>query len=51
MSFLSYYKLFFENNEAIILFVNPDNQDIIFANESAQKFYGYNKEQFSKMKI
>ena len=45
------YKLFFENNEAIILFVNPDNQDIMFANESAQKFYGYNKDQFSRMKI
>lgn len=45
------YKLFFENNEAIIIFVDPDNQNIIFANEAASRFYGYSREDFKKLKI
>lgn len=45
------YRLFFENNEAVILLVDPDNQDIIFANEASCIFYGYSQEQFHKMKI
>jgi len=47
----NYYKLFFEDNEAIILFVDTDNQDIIFSNKSAQSFYGYSKSEFRNMKI
>ncbi len=35
------YRVFFENNDAKILFVNPRNGNIIFANQSACEFYGY----------
>lgn len=45
------YRIFFENNDAIILFINPENGKIIFANQSAVRFYGYTKEQLIGMNI
>ena len=45
------YRLFFENNDAIILLVNPEIGEIVFANDAATKFYGYKKEEFLGMNI
>lgn len=45
------YRIFFENNDAIILFVNPDNGEIIFSNEAAAKFYGYSREKLTGLNI
>ena len=45
------YRLFFENNDAIIFFLNPENQEIIFANNAALKFYGYAKDEFLGMNV
>ncbi|RLD45273.1 MAG: hypothetical protein DRI89_01620 [Bacteroidetes bacterium] len=38
------YRTFFENNEAIILLINPDDGKIIFANIAAINFFGYSEE-------
>ena len=45
------YRIFFENNDAIILFVSPDTGQIIFSNDAAAKFYGYSQKQLIKMHI
>ena len=45
------YRLFLENNDAIILMLNPENQKIIFANNAALKFYGYPESEFIGMDI
>ncbi len=45
------YTLFFENNEAVILIVDPSTQIIISVNDSAVDFYGYSRTEFQKMKI
>ena len=45
------YRIFFENNDAIILFVNPDNGEIIFSNKAAAKFYGYSREKLTGLNI
>lgn len=45
------YRKFFENNNAIILFIDPKNGKIIFANQAASKFYGYTKHELEKMNI
>lgn len=45
------YRLFFENNDAIIFFLNPESQEIIFANKAALKYYGYSQEEFLGMNI
>ncbi|NOR73526.1 MAG: PAS domain S-box protein, partial [Draconibacterium sp.] len=45
------YRTFFENNDAIILFVNPDNGEIKFSNEAAAKFYGYSRERLIGLNI
>ncbi len=45
------YRIFFENNDAIILFVEPQSGNIIFANEAAAIFYGYKKEDFLQMNV
>ncbi len=47
----SLYHQFFENNDAVILLINPINGDILFANSAAIKFYGYSKESFAHMNI
>ena len=45
------YRVFFENNYAIILFVDPINGDILFVNDAAVEFYGYSREQLMNMNI
>lgn len=45
------FRSFFEHNDAIILLVNPENLDIIFANKAACKYYGYSYDSFIKLKI
>ncbi|MGB9702710.1 MAG: PAS domain S-box protein [Candidatus Kapaibacteriota bacterium] len=45
------FRLFFENNEAVILLINPENQQIVYANKAAEKFYGWSIEELTKMSI
>jgi len=45
------YRSFFERNAAVILFINPKDQTIFFANEAAVKYYGYSKNELIGMKI
>ena len=45
------YRLFFENNDAIIILIDPNNGEIVFANDAALVFYGYTKEEFLGMKV
>ena len=45
------YRIFFENNEAIILLINPNNGEITFANNAAINFYGYEKTKLIGMNI
>ncbi len=45
------YRVFFENNDAIILMVDPDNGNIIFANHAAAHFYSWSREQLLGMNI
>lgn len=45
-----YYALF-EKNTSMILLVNPEDGRIVNANPAASSFYGYNRQQFTKMKI
>ncbi|MBT4310929.1 MAG: PAS domain S-box protein [Anaerolineae bacterium] len=45
------YRIFFENNDANILFINPANGEIIFANEAATTFYGYTKNKLTGMNV
>ena len=45
------YRIFFENNDAIIILVNPKNGEIVFVNDAALDFYGYAKEKIIGMNI
>ena len=45
------YRRFLENNDAVILMIDPSTQKITFANNSAVKFYGYGKENLIGMPI
>lgn len=45
------YRVFFENNDAVILLVNPENGKVVFANQAAASFYGYSREQLAKMNV
>ncbi len=45
------FNKFLGNNYAIILFVNPANNRIVFANDSAIQFYGWEKEELLQMTI
>jgi len=45
------YQTFFENNFSPILVVDPNTSNIVNANTSACRFYGYTKETITKMKI
>jgi len=40
---------FFKDHAAIILLIDPETGDIVYANESAAKFYGYSATQFCTM--
>lgn len=45
------FRLFFENNEAVILLINPENQQIVYANKAAAEFYGWSIEELTNMSI
>lgn len=45
------YRLFLENNNAIILMLDTETATIIFANKAAVDFYGYDKNVLEGMKI
>jgi two-component system, chemotaxis family, sensor kinase Cph1 len=45
------YREIFYNNHTIMILIDPFNLDIIEANPAACNFYGYDYEQFLKMKI
>ncbi len=45
-----YYQLF-DKNKAIELLIDPNTQKIIKANGAAEKFYGYNNQEFSHLSI
>ena len=48
----SVFQTVFNNNQTIMLLVDPDNnQRIIDANEAALKFYGYTREQFLELNM
>jgi len=41
----------FENHDAMMLLIEPDDGQIIDVNKSAQKFYGYSYKEFRKLNI
>ncbi|KGJ87564.1 sensor domain-containing protein [Colwellia psychrerythraea] len=45
-----YFQLF-DKNKAIELLIDPNTQKIIKANSAAEKFYGYNKQEFNHLAI
>lgn len=45
------YHALFENNTSMILLVDPDSRKIVNANPAACSFYGYSRQQFTKMKV
>lgn len=45
------YRQMFESNRAVKLILNPDNGDIVDANEAAVLFYGYSAEKLKTMNI
>ena len=46
----SYYKCLFENNQEIMLLINPDTSEIEDCNLSACNFYGYSYDEMLKLK-
>ncbi|MDQ1276466.1 MAG: hypothetical protein QG610_2044, partial [Euryarchaeota archaeon] len=45
------YRFFYKENNAVILFVNPESLDIINANTAACKYYGWTLEEITGKKI
>src|SRR6056297_112400 len=45
------YRNLFENHGSIMIIINPENGDIVYANESAVEFYGYKKDTLQSMNI
>jgi len=45
------YKSLFEENQAIKFVISPESLQIVDANSAACEFYGWNKEEFLKLKI
>ena len=45
------YREFVDNNDAVILLLNPKTGNIIFANDAAVSFYGFSMEQLVGMNI
>jgi PAS domain S-box-containing protein len=45
------YRNFFENNHAVMLIINPESADILYANAAACKYYGYSKDAITRIKI
>lgn len=46
-----YFKSLFENSSTIKMIIDPENGQVLEANISACKFYGYTKEKFLNLKI
>ena len=47
---INFYKVF-DNHGSIVLIIDVESADIIYANKAATKFYGYEKEILQSMKI
>ena len=47
---INFYKVF-DNHGSIVLIIDVESADIIYANKAATKFYGYEKEVLQSMKI
>lgn len=45
------YLSIYRNNQSIMMLIDPDNGNIVDANNSALKFYGYSLDQITSMKI
>jgi nitrogen-specific signal transduction histidine kinase len=45
------YSCLFNNDKAVMLIIDPDSLDIIYANNAASNFYGRSFEDFRQMKI
>jgi PAS domain S-box-containing protein len=45
------YEALFENENTVMLIIDPDNSEIVDANPAAEFFYGWNKEILTSMKI
>ncbi|MHB1392298.1 MAG: PAS domain S-box protein [Clostridia bacterium] len=45
------YRSLFENNHAVMLLIEPETGQLVTANPAACKFYGYTKQELTKMKI
>ncbi|RCW82539.1 PAS domain S-box-containing protein [Halanaerobium sp. DL-01] len=45
------YKALFENDNTIMLIIDPDNGEIVDANPAAVNFYGWSKDKLTSMKI
>ncbi len=45
------YKALFENDNTVMLIIDPDNGEIVDANPAAVNFYGWSKEKLISMKI
>ena len=45
------YHEFINNNNSVILLINPNTESITFANDAAIRFYGYTKEELIGMNI
>ena len=45
------YKALFENENTVMLIIDPDNGEIVDANPAAEIFYGWDKEVLTSMKI
>ena len=48
---LERYKSLFEDNQTVILLIQPDTWDIVDANPAACSFYGYSKEELTSKQI
>lgn len=45
------YRSMFYSNHALMLFIDPENMDIVDANPAACAFYGYSPEEFTQLKL
>ncbi|HHZ00756.1 MAG TPA: PAS domain S-box protein, partial [Tissierellia bacterium] len=45
------FSVLFDNHRAIMLVIDPESGDIVYANQAAVDFYGYSREQLLSMKI
>jgi PAS domain S-box-containing protein len=46
-----HYRSLFENNQGVMLLIDPDTADIVDANPAACSFYGYSREEITDKKI